>query len=92
MGKKYDIYFEWSNDTLYCSEYVREAYCYALNDHPELSRPQKFSDIKLVGPPAVKLTTKGYTAAGKKLNMDETIVTRAALETVGHSALAGRAA
>jgi hypothetical protein len=79
LWKKYDIYFEWSDASLYCSEYVWKAYYNAVTGHPALSRPQKFSDLKLDGPLARELINKRYTAAGKKLNMDERIVTPAAL-------------
>ncbi len=79
LGKKYDIYFEWSDSALYCSEYVWKAYNSALKKHPELSKPQKFSDLKLDGPLAQELVDKRYKAAGKALKMDELIVTPLAL-------------
>ena len=79
LGKKYDIYFEWSDKTLYCSEYVWKAYHSALHGHPALSKPQKFADMKLDGPLAKELIAKRYKAAGKELNMDEPIVTPLAL-------------
>ncbi len=79
LGKKYDIYFEWSDKTLYCSEYVWKAYHSALRGHPDLSKPQKFSDLKLDGPLAKELIAKRYKAAGKELNMNEPIVTPLAL-------------
>ncbi|MEI7528279.1 MAG: YiiX/YebB-like N1pC/P60 family cysteine hydrolase [Elusimicrobiota bacterium] len=79
LGKKYDIYFEWSDSALYCSEYVWKAYNSALKKHPELSKPQKFSDLKLDGPLAQELIDKRYKAAGKELKLDEPIVTPLAL-------------
>lgn len=79
LGKKYDIYFEWSDTALYCSEYVWKAYYNAVSRRPVLSKPQKFSDLKLDGPLAKELIEKRYTAAGKKLNLDEPIVTPVAL-------------
>ncbi|OGR97143.1 MAG: hypothetical protein A2016_05765 [Elusimicrobia bacterium GWF2_62_30] len=78
-GKKYDIYFEWSDRTMYCSEYVWKAYNYALRGRPVLSEPQKFSELKLEGPKAQELFSKRYVAAGKKLNQQEKIVTPVAL-------------
>jgi len=79
LGKKYDIYFEWSDTTFYCSEYVWKAFYNALSRRPALCKPQKFSDLKLDGPLARELIAKRYKAAGKKLNMAEPIVTPVAL-------------
>ena len=79
QGKKYDIYFEWSDEALYCSEYVWKAYNYALRGRPLLAPPQKFSEMKLGGPRAQELFTKRYAAAGKKLAPEEPIVTPVAL-------------
>lgn len=79
LGKKYDIYFEWSDSALYCSEYVWKAYHDALPGHPSFSSPQKFSDLKLDGPLAQELINKRYKAAGKELKLDELIVTPLAL-------------
>ncbi|HNW44624.1 MAG TPA: YiiX/YebB-like N1pC/P60 family cysteine hydrolase [Elusimicrobiales bacterium] len=78
-GKKYDIYFEWSDAAMYCSEYVWKAYNYALRGRPVLSAPQKFSDMNLAGPRAQELFEKRYVAAGRKLNPAEPIVTPVAL-------------
>ncbi len=83
QGKKYDIYFEWSDTAFYCSEYAWKAYNSALPGHPVLSAPQKFSDLKLDGPLAKELIRKRYIAAGKRLNMDEPIVTPSALLNSG---------
>lgn len=83
LGKDYDIYFEWSDSALYCSEYVWKAYYEALSWHPVLSRPQKFSDLKLDGPLAKRLIDKRYGAAGKKLDPEEPIVTPVALLNSG---------
>lgn len=79
MGKKYDIYFEWSDEAMYCSEYVWKAYSYSLRGRPVISPPQRFSDMKLDGPRAQELFTKRYAAAGKKLAPEEPIVTPVAL-------------
>lgn len=79
LGKPYDIYFEWSDDAIYCSEYAWKAYSYALGGSKGLPAPQKFSDIKLDGPLASALFTKRYAAEGRKFNTDEPIVTPGAL-------------
>lgn len=78
VGRPYNIYFEWSDEALYCSEYVWKAYN-ALPTHPVLSRPRKFSDMKLDGPLARALIDIRYKPAGKKLNMGELVVTPVAL-------------
>ncbi len=78
MGKKYDIYFEWSDDAYYCSEYVWKAF-YALPGHPVLSKLQKFMDLKQNGPLAKVLLEKRYGSAEKRLNLNEPIVTPLAL-------------
>jgi len=83
IGKKYDIYFEWSDAALYCSEYVWKAYYSALPEHPALSKPQKFSELNVTGPLARQLIDKRYKAAGKNINMDELIVTPVALLNSG---------
>jgi len=79
LGKPYDIYFEWSDSALYCSEYVWKAFYNALPGHPALSKIQKFSDMKLDGPLCGALIEKRYKPANKKLNPDEPIVTPVAL-------------
>jgi hypothetical protein len=79
LGKKYDVYFEWSDAAFYCSEYVWKAYNNAVAGHPVLSKPQKFSDLRASGPLAKELIDKRYNSIAKKLNMDEPIVTPTAL-------------
>lgn len=79
LGKRYDVYFEWSDSELYCSEYVWKAYSTWVSGHPALSRPQTFSDLRLDGPLAKALVVKRYGAAGRTPNPAEPIVTPAAL-------------
>jgi hypothetical protein len=79
LGRKYDIYFEWSDDAYYCSEYVWKAFHNALPGHPALSTPQKFMDLKQGGPLAERLLKKRYGSAEKRLDLDEPIVTPVAL-------------
>ncbi len=44
-GKPYDLYFEWSNDRIYCSELVWKMYQRALN--LEIGRRQKLREFDL---------------------------------------------
>ena len=47
-GKDYDLYFEWSDDRLYCSELVWKIYQRALG--LEIGRPQRLRDFDLSDP------------------------------------------
>lgn len=77
-GKNYDIFFEWADDEIYCSEFVWKAYSRALSENAYpffLSPIQRFRDLKLDGPAMKELIKKRYHAIGKELNLDEPVVT-----------------
>ncbi len=76
LGIRYDVYFEWSNDLIYCSELVWKAY---HDVGADLSQPTQFKDLHLDGPLVTKLIKDRYQQAGKKLNLEEPIVTPVAL-------------
>lgn len=73
LGKRYDIYFEWSDDTIYCSELVYKAFDRATGI--KLGTIQKFSDLKLDGPYVQALIRNRLTETGRQLNLNEPIVT-----------------
>ncbi len=56
LGLHYDLKFHWSDDRLYCSEYVWKVYREALGI--ELGAPQKWSDLDLGGKAARRLARK----------------------------------
>ncbi|CAN5629950.1 YiiX family permuted papain-like enzyme [soil metagenome] len=73
MGKPYDIYFEWSDTAIYCSELTYKAFMTAASI--ELGTVQKFSDLKLDGPYVQAMIADRLTHTGRKLNLNEPIVT-----------------
>lgn len=73
IGKNYDVYFEWSNDRIYCSEFVYKIFYSATGI--EIGTVQKFRDLKLDGPYAKELIRRRSTDTGHSLNLDEHIVT-----------------
>lgn len=73
LGRPYDIYFEWSDDLLYCSELVYKVFLKATG--VEIGTLQKFRDLKLDGPYVKELIRRRYTDTGRPLNLDEPIVT-----------------
>ena len=72
-NKPYDIYFEWSQDKIYCSELTY----HVMKDVTgfELGRIQKMKEMKLDGPYAQALIKKRYTDTGREFDPDELIVT-----------------
>lgn len=72
-NKPYDIYFEWNQDKIYCSELtylvMKEVTGF------ELGRMQKMKEMKLDGPYAQALIKKRYTDTGREFDPDELIVT-----------------
>ncbi len=72
-GDAYDIYFEWSDARSYCSELVFKAYERALQ--LEIGKVEVFGDLDLSGPLARLMIYERYTKRGKKLNLQEPIVT-----------------
>lgn len=75
LGKNYDIYFEWSQDRIYCSEFTYKAFLAATGI--EIGIVQKFRDLKMDGPYARELIRRRLEDTGRALNLDEPIVTPA---------------
>lgn len=82
----YDIYFEWADDKIYCSELIFKAYFNAFGI--EIGAVQIMGDLKTNGPAVQRLIKERLEPAGKTLNLQEPIVTpisqlnSALLETV----------
>ncbi len=74
-GKHYDSLFQWGDNRIYCSELVWKAYSRGAGI--ELSEPQRVGDLNLSLPPVQELIKKRM--GGKKLNLEEKIVTPGAL-------------
>ena len=72
LGQNYDIYFEWSEDRIYCSEYAFKSYFDAFQ--VEVGEVQRYRDLRLDGPYMKKLIYERITKTGRKLNLDELIV------------------
>lgn len=72
-GKNYDLYFEWSDDRIYCSELVWKIYKEA---GIELSTPEKLGDFNLSHPLVIQKIKERY---GNNIPMDEKVVSPAAL-------------
>lgn len=69
LGKHYDLYFNWSNDEIYCSEYIWKIYKNALNIEIGKIHPLKFYDLSSK---IVKETmAKRY---GEKIPLEEQMV------------------
>lgn len=71
LGKKYDPYFQWDNDRLYCSELVWKIYKYATGI--ELCKPRTLGSYHLDDPAIKKLIKNQYNSM-KNLPLDELCV------------------
>ena len=73
-GKSYDIYFEWSDDKIYCSELVWKIYKEAAN--VEIGELEKLSDFDL-NHKIVKAKMK--ERYGSHIPMNEKVISPAAM-------------
>jgi hypothetical protein len=73
MGGDYDLYFEWTDDLIYCSELTYKAFLKATG--VELGTLQKFKDLKLDGPYVKELIRRRIQDTGRTLNLEEPILT-----------------
>lgn len=69
LGKDYDLYFEWSNDKIYCSELVWKIYKNGAN--AEICKLQKLKDFDLNHPKVKKILAERY---GKNIPLNENVV------------------
>jgi hypothetical protein len=72
--KPYDLYFEWSNDRIYCSELVWKMYQHALN--LEIGGRQKLREFDLADPMVRAKMRERY---GSKVPLDEPVISPAAM-------------
>jgi len=73
-GKPYDIYFEWSDDKIYCSELVWKMYKQATNI--EIGRLEQLSDFDLSNEIVKAKMKERY---GNNIPMDEKVISPAAM-------------
>ncbi len=69
LGKNYDLYFGWSDDRMYCSEYVWKIYDRGLG--VELAAPRKLADYDLSHPAVQAKMAERY---GDDVPLDEPVV------------------
>jgi hypothetical protein len=74
LGKNYDIYFEWSDDRIYCSELVWKVYKNVLN--LEVGKVQQLKNFDLTAP-LVKQKLKEYY--GKNIPFNEKVISPQAI-------------
>lgn len=72
IGKNYDIYFEWSNDKIYCSELVWKIYKEAIGI--EIGKLQTLSEFDLENEIVKEIMKKRY---GETIPMDEKVISPA---------------
>ncbi|PIE71679.1 MAG: hypothetical protein CSA22_02315 [Deltaproteobacteria bacterium] len=73
-GKHYDLYFEWSDDKIYCSELVWKIYKRALNI--EVGELQKMNNFNFSDPVVQK---KVHERFGNSILKDEIVISPAAI-------------
>lgn len=72
-NQPYDIFFEFSNERIYCSELVYKVFRDVTGT--PVGTLQKIKELKLDGPYVSKLIEERLTAIGKELNLEEPIIT-----------------
>jgi len=72
-NKPYDIYFEWNEDKIYCSELTYKVFMDVTGQ--EMGSIQQMKEMRLDGPYVQALIDKRLTDIGKELNLEEPIVT-----------------
>lgn len=73
-GKDYDLYFEWSDDKIYCSELVWKIYKEAAGI--EIGKPEKLSDFDLTSKTVREIMKERY---GEKIPLQEKVISPAAM-------------
>jgi hypothetical protein len=74
VGRPYDLYFEWSNERLYCSELVWKMYQRALD--LEIGARQKLREFDLSD---AMVRAKMRERYGSKVPLDEPVISPAAM-------------
>lgn len=70
QGKHYDLYFEWTNDKMYCSELIWKVYKEATG--LEIGKLEKLKDLDLTSKPVKQKMKERY---GDNIPFDETVIT-----------------
>jgi len=68
-GKDYDLYFNWSDDKVYCSELVWKIYKEASG--LEIGKLQKLKEFDLSNPIVINKMRERY---GDKIPLEETVI------------------
>jgi hypothetical protein len=82
QGKPYDVLFQWSDDKIYCSEFIYDSFndpALEEKHRIDLGTVQTFSQLNLEGELAKKLIKKRYTEEGKQIDPNEKIITPVAV-------------
>jgi Permuted papain-like amidase enzyme, YaeF/YiiX, C92 family len=74
LGKDYDLYFEWSDIRLYCSELVWKIY--SQGAHLEVGHLQKLADFDLTNPVVQQKLKERY---GENIPKDEMVISPQAI-------------
>lgn len=74
LGRPYDLWFEWSDERIYCSELVWKAYREALGI--ELGETERLGDFDLDDPVVAGKLRERF---GKAVPLDETVISPAAV-------------
>jgi hypothetical protein len=73
-GKNYDLYFEWSDESIYCSELVWKIYKESLGI--EIGKPANLRDFDLENETVRMLMRKRY---GERIPLDQIVISPAAM-------------
>lgn len=73
-GRHYDIYFEWTNDKMYCSELIWKVYKESTGI--EICKLEKLKDFDLTSDPVKQKMKERY---GDRIPLDETVVSPAGI-------------
>ena len=71
-NKPYDIFFEWSDDREYCSEFVHKVMLEVTGK--QIGKIQAMKELKTDGPYVHALVEQRYTKIGKTLDPNEPII------------------
>ena len=74
LGHKYDLYFGWSDDRIYCSELIWKVYERGLSRR--LGQLQHLRDFDLSNPAVQAKLRERY---GNRLPLDETVISPASI-------------
>lgn len=77
QGKPYDVLFQWSDEKIYCSEFIYDSFENGLG--LKIGHVQTFSELHLDGELASRLIKKRYTDEGKQIDPKEKIITPVAV-------------